>query len=244
MRLQNTGLGLLTVAAAACNKTQPNPRVGFYAPEIAVPFITVTLGAKTWALKDATYVDLQPNETAESAIPELTIATPCGPKKLTVQRTPPNGNNVTTISVEWADLPKPTDIVLDPNLTGPIALGVIVLPSPMPKSYTVFDFGCGKPVSVAGVELVVTPEVAASPAILIAAAPGACFHRGEVLYGSTTTATKCRAPSEATLTGGQLYPLGLMPSLLWKSPTATRGVKGSCTNMSYLITCETVLETL
>jgi hypothetical protein len=164
--------------------------------------------------------------------PEITVATPCGPKKVEPTGSalqPPNEANVVILELRPSNLPSSTKVLFAPKLTDPVKLGDITVSTPLPKELTIFDSTCGKPVTV-GAE---SAPIPAGP-VLVVAPRAMCLRSGLALYG---TGSGCKAERQEQLKGKIIYPLPEEPYVVFAPLRSKIDAYVECSNYPYIQEC-------
>lgn len=202
-----------------------------------IPLKSATVSGMTLAV--SAMVDFKESEVPAKTPVEIKVSTPCGEKSLALtdrMRPPPNESNVTIVRLTQGDLNelvKRSTVLFAPSAKG-VKLGDMAIPDPAPRSMSVFDLSCGKPITVGSESAPVPPM---DRIVVVAPSASACLRLGEELYG---TGDGCRAPWARDYRGFLVYPLDTVPYYLFQEPDASLYLnKPGCTNVSWLRECGT-----
>jgi hypothetical protein len=184
-------------------------------------------------------VDFKESEVPAKTPFDVKVMTPCGEKKLELSerlRRPPNESNVAELRLTKLDIDElvhRSTVLFAPSIKGPVKLGDMTVPEPVPRTLTVFDLGCGKPITVASES---APVPAQDRIVVVAPSATACLRLGEALYGE---GGGCRAPWSRDYTGFLVYPLDAVPLFVFEppDPSVMASKQQGCANATWLQEC-------
>jgi hypothetical protein len=232
----------LLLAVTACSESKPDFSRFIVRSEVSGITVTVAgrpipLTKKANAYGQAEYdgmIDFKESEVSSKTIPVITMMTPCGPKPVELKAgglSPPNESNVVVVNLSRHVLPKATTFVFAPSVKGPVTIGDIAVPTPIPREMTVFDAGCGKPITIGSESSPIERE---NTAMIVAPSTSACLKTGVALYGS---GPGCQPESSRRLTGKLLYGMPEVPSIRFEGVDHTVKSTGKCSNRTWVQEC-------